>query len=181
MTTERDLRQEWATPDDFWKVVHEEFEFNFDAAATRHNAMYPTYFGPDHTHEPYTNGLSAPWLDVGRKLNVWINPPFAKMMPWVLRAHNAIRSGEARLVVLMCPASPETKWWKWAVSENYADDARFLSPRVQFVPPPGVTSSTNRQNTALLVFRTKPESKPCTPWTWNWKRNEISAEANDGR
>ena len=152
--TEKELRQEWQTPDDFWQVVFREFYFDLDVAATAQNAKTERYIGP--------NDLGRVWAEYN-----WCNPGFSNFMPWMERA---VEEAQARnTTVVMALISPSTKWWHWTVTENRADEVRLLRPRVQFVAPPGIKQSSNAHENCLVVFRRKPVEKPTTIWTWNWK------------
>lgn len=162
------LRQCWQTPDDFWNVVDEEFNFDIDVAATDHNTRCVNYITPE------MNAFRLEWWDnaFGPLRSAWCNPGFTNMEPWI---DEAIKQTAATPGVVACVlglVAPSTKWWlKASVT---AVEIRLLSPRIQFTPPPGIKRSSNARENALFVFR----RKPCWPvqlaqhahiWTWRWK------------
>lgn len=44
------LDDTWTTPKDFFNKLHEEFNFELDAAALKSSAVVPNYLGPDHDY-----------------------------------------------------------------------------------------------------------------------------------
>lgn len=164
------LRQEWATPDDFFSVVDEEFQFNLDAAATKHNRKC-THFIP-----PRVNALHAnmPWvdelcfaLDATPCMRIWLNPGFAKVGPWMEKAHNEAQKHPSAVVVVMALIAPSAKWWRdWAMK---ASEIRLLGGRrVQFVAPEGIEQSSNARENCLIIFRPNPYGRKPDIWTWDW-------------
>lgn len=157
--SDRHLRQEWRTPDDFFCVLNNEFGFELDAAATRENAKCPHFLSPD------TDALAEAWLD--RFTSVFCNPGFSNLMPWIEKAHIESARASCGVVVVVALCSPSTRWW--ACAEEWATEIRLLRPRVQFEPPPGIKPSSNARENVAVVFRKKPACSPrARIWTWDW-------------
>ena len=174
-TTERDLRQEWETPHDFFDVVDREFGFMLDAAATQKNKKLFYYFGPrHHVNNAGCMGEDAldkhcPWIRPHRSMySVWLNPGFSDVGPWMERAYTEAQVMQAvSVVVVMALIAPSTKWWRdWAMK---ACEIRLLGgKRIQFVAPEGVKQSSNARENCLIIFRPNPHNLPPRIWTWDW-------------
>lgn len=161
------LRQHWATPPDFFDAIDSEFDFVLDAAATKNNRKVTAYFGPDHHVTSRDDMFTADISKVDG--TIYLNPPFAAMMPIVSLA--TIWQQQKKTVVVVGPVSPDTAWWR--ALEFSASEIRFLRPRIKFISPhPELTESSNRSINSLIVFRPKPESgEPIRcrdPFVWNW-------------
>jgi phage N-6-adenine-methyltransferase len=158
---EKALRQEWRTPEDFWTVLNAEFRFEMDVAASAENALCTEYLTEDE--DALTDEVR--WGSG----NAYCNPGFANLMPWMQKAFNEAMRMPQRVVVVMGLVSPSTKWWNFCVRNCH--EIRLVSPRVQFVPPPGIKKSSNARENAIFVFRTVPLP---IDWqakirTWEWK------------
>lgn len=136
----------WATPQDFFDKVNEEFDFTLDACALPENAKCQNFYTPE------MDGLKQPWI--GR---VWFNPPYgepqhackknckkkkcldrgyhndtykAGIVDFVSRAREAALKGDAEVVVGLLPARTDTKWF-----HNYiygCAEIRFIKGRLKF-------------------------------------------------
>ena len=165
---ERDMRQEWETPDDFFGVVNEEFDFQIDVCATKENTKCESYIGR-YRDEPADcqDALDAgtQWLYTHAR-RAWCNPGFANPAPWMKKAHRVVQ-GEAGVVVVLGLPSFSSKWWKQYAS--LASEIRLLGgTRLQFKPPPGIPSSSNARENCLFIFRTNRSSIRPHIWTWDW-------------
>lgn len=154
-----DLRQEWETPADFWKVIDGEFDFKLDACATRTNAKCIEFCSP------FDDGLREQrW-----SRTTWCNPGFSNIGPWMQKARDEAERFETEkaVMVVMGLVNPSTKVWNdWGLR---ASEIRLLRPRVQFIAPPGVEQSSNMRENALFIFRWNPHRRPPDIWTWQWK------------
>lgn len=168
---ERDMRQEWETPDDFFDVVNAEFDFQIDVCATKDNAKCDIY------HSLYDYGVDSlnhdtSWLipDIGR-YRAWCNPGFANPGPWMEKAYREAQKHEDAVVAVMGLISPSTEWWrKWGVS---ASEIRLIGGRrIQFKPPPGIAPSSNSRENALFIFTETKEYDSSCMWTWDWTKDE---------
>ena len=160
-----DPRQEWQTPDDLWRVLNGEFDFQLDAAASPHNARCKKFY----TAEQDSLSDKCPWItdDVN---TVFINPGFKNIGPWCEKAADQMWLRPSATIVIVSLISPSAKWWmKWT---DFADEVRLLGgARVQFDPPKGVARSSNARENCILVFRDTGRLS-ARIWTWDW-RHEI--------
>lgn len=89
----------WETPQDFFDVLHSEFNFETDVCALPENAKCETFFSPDD------DGLSQNWGGI-----CWMNPPYGRDIgKWVKKAYES--SLEGATVVCLLPARTDTAWW----------------------------------------------------------------------
>ncbi len=63
-------KDDWETPQDLFNVLHEEFEFDLDAAANDRNAKCTRYFTKEQ------DALSQQWEG-----SVFCNPPYGREIP----------------------------------------------------------------------------------------------------
>lgn len=108
---------EWATPQDFFDKLNEEFKFDLDPCATDKNTKCINYF----TEE--MDGLSKSWDN----FNVFCNPPYGREInKWVKKASEA-RGG---VVVMLIPARTDTKYFHEYIYNKAK--IRFLKGRLKF-------------------------------------------------
>ena len=99
----------WATPNDLYSVLNNEFHFNFD----------PCPLDGDG------DGL-APLFCQWRGKRVFCNPPYGRQVgKWIQRGM------EAELAVFLLPARTDTKWFHDLILP-YAVEIRFLRGRLRF-------------------------------------------------
>ena len=108
----------WATPQDLFNEVDNEFHFDLDVCALPENAKCKRYFSPE------MDGLKQDWTGV-----CWCNPPYGREIgKWVEKAYNTSLNGYT--VVMLLPARTDTKWF-----HNYIyniAEIRFLKGRLKF-------------------------------------------------
>ena len=110
-------QQEWATPDDLYAALNEEFNFQLDAFASPENFKCDTFFTPEE------NALVLPWSPGP----VFANPPYGKLLPQCVRkAHAEFLTGIT--VVLLVPARTDTAWWRYCLD----GEIRFIDGRLRF-------------------------------------------------
>ena len=96
MTSNTDM---WATPQDFFNKLNEEFNFQCDVCAIDDNAKCDKYYSPEE------DGLQQEWQGV-----CWMNPPYGRVIgDWVKKAYESSLKGAT--VVCLLPARTDTKWW----------------------------------------------------------------------
>lgn len=156
-------------------------------AASADNAVVPYYLDAD------LDGLARPWFGVGQarvvpvhregygadqdcctplcSQTVWCNPGFSGMERWVQKAIAEVGREPRSTAVLVGLVAPSTAWWRAAVAAGA--EIRLLSPRVQFVAPPGIKQTSNPRESALFIFRSPPigSLRPAHIWTWRWKED----------
>jgi len=106
---------DWATPQDFFDKVNEEFHFELDVCASPENAKCDRYFTKE------ADGLAQEW-----DATAWLNPPYGReIIKWVKKA------SEAKVTVVgLLPARTDTKWFH----ENVLGKAevRLIRGRLKF-------------------------------------------------
>lgn len=156
-----DPRQEWETPSDLFGVLDREFGFDLDVCATAANTKHPVFISPS------CNALkkNMPWLFL--KSRGWLNPGFANPMPWCEKAHTEVQRDPTNLVVQIGLVSVSAAWWRFACT--HASEIRLLSPRPQFVAPPGIKQTSNPRESVIIVWRKKTEVNPPPAYIWSWR------------
>ena len=123
---------QWATPQDFFDKLNEEFGFTLDVCALPENAKCNAYYTPD------IDGLKQLWHGV-----CWCNPPYGRGIgEWIKKASEADAT-----VVCLVPARTDTAWWHDYAMK--ADDIRFIRGRLKF----GGSKNSAPFPSAVLVFR----------------------------
>lgn len=108
---------EWATPQDFFDRLNEEFSFTVDVAATPENAKCERFYT---WHE---NGLAQSW----KGERVWCNPPYGRdLARWIEKA----ATSNADIVVMLIPARTDTRAWHDHIFGNA--EIRFVKGRLKF-------------------------------------------------
>lgn len=129
--------------------------FTLDVAAARHNAKAPSFYTIDD------NGLMQKWTG-----NVWCNPPYSNIRPWVEKAwFEWGRGGHVDLerIVMLLPANRcEQRWWQELVEperDRKLLSVRFLPGRMRFIRPdwtPGPKGDRPPFGCCLLIWDPKP-------------------------
>lgn len=108
----------WATPQDFFDKLNEEFNFTVDVCAIPENAKCEKFFTPE------MNGLKQEWTGV-----CWCNPPYGREIgKWVEKAYIASTLGAT--VVMLLPARTDTKWFHEYIYNKA--EIRFIKGRLKF-------------------------------------------------
>lgn len=109
---------EWATPQDFFDKLNNEFGFTLDVCATTENAKCDRFFTKSD------NGLIQHWGGV-----CYMNPPYGREIgAWIKKAYQESLLGAT--VVCLVPARTDTRWWHDYVMK--AKEIRFLRGRLKF-------------------------------------------------
>lgn len=130
-SSETDL---WATPQDFFDKMNQEFSFETDVCALPENAKCSRYFTPEQ------DGLSQEWLGI-----CWMNPPYGRTISqWMKKAYESAQGGAT--VVCLVPARTDTAWW-----HDYAakGEVRFIRGRLKF----GNSKNSAPFPSAIVIFR----------------------------
>lgn len=111
---------EWATPQDFFDKLNEEFKFTLDPCATKENAKCSTFFTKEQ------DGLAQEWGGY----TVFCNPPYGRQIKdWVKKSSDESKNSAAT-VVLLVPARTDTKWFHEYVYGKA--EVRFIKGRLKF-------------------------------------------------
>lgn len=111
---------EWATPQDFFDGLNQEFGFGLDVCATAENAKCDAYYTKKQ------NGLAQAWHKSAAVC--WMNPPYGRQIgAWMKKAYEESQKGAT--VVCLVPARTDTAWW-----HDYAmrGSVRFVRGRLKF-------------------------------------------------
>ena len=137
---------EWATPPDLWRTLHEEFGFTLDAAATQENTTCVRFF------DRQVDALTVSW----EHAVVWLNPPYSKCRPFLAKAKQEAQAGAT--VVCLVPSRTDTRWWHESVWDTVRQiphpgvEVRFLKGRLRFGPGTGTAPFPS----AVVIFRFDP-------------------------
>ena len=127
---------EWATPQEFFNKLNEEFSFEIDVCATKENAKCSNFFTKE------IDALCQEWHGT-----CWCNPPYGKQIKhWIKKSYDTAKQNNGTVVCLI-PARTDTQWWHEYVMK--ATEIRFIKGRLKF---------NNHKNSApfpsaLVVFR----------------------------
>lgn len=111
---------EWATPQDFFQTLDEEFHFTLDPCSTDNNAKCKLHYTLKD------NGLEQDW---GGQI-VFCNPPYGRTIKeWVRKAYEE-SSKPNTTVVMLLPARTDTAWF-WDYIHGKAT-IRFVRGRLHF-------------------------------------------------
>lgn len=131
---------EWATPQDLFDRLNEEFGFDLDVCANEENAKCPTFFTKEQ------DGLSKSWH--GRR--VFCNPPYDRRVGLFMKKayeETAMGGGET-ICVMLVAARTDTKWWQDYAMQ--ASEIRLIRGRLRF----GGASSGAPFPSAIVIFGT---------------------------
>ena len=127
----------WATPQDFFDKLDEEFHFSLDVCATPENAKCRNFFTEKE------DGLAQNW---GGQRAIWCNPPYGKEIgKWVKKAHDSAQQGET--VVMLLPARTDTRWFHDYIYGKA--EIRFVKGRLKF----GSSNNSAPFPSMVVIFR----------------------------
>jgi site-specific DNA-methyltransferase (adenine-specific) len=111
---------EWATPQDYFNKLNDEFHFTLDPCATHENHKCSKYYTIEE------NGLIQDW----KNEIVFCNPPYGKEMPiWVKKCFEEGQKPNTTVVMLI-PARPDTKYFHEYIYDK--SEIRFIKGRLKF-------------------------------------------------
>lgn len=154
----------WGTPVDLFRTLHQEFQFTIDVCAEPHTAKLDRYWTVSD------NALNQSWA--GER--VFCNPPYSDLSSWVKKAHEESLRGT--LVVLLVPARTGSKWfWTHAVH----GEVRFLKRRVRFLLPDGTPAPSGAGFDSAIVILDR-NREPTTRY-WEWETELVLSSAGGVR
>lgn len=111
--------EEWATPQDFFDRLNEEFHFTLDPCSTDENAKCKKHYTKEQ------DGLLQDWTGEV----VYCNPPYGREMPkWIKKCYEHYRGGGT--VVMLIPARTDTKaFHEYIIGKA---EIRFIRGRLRF-------------------------------------------------
>ena len=111
----------WATPQEFFNKLNEEFNFTLDPCSTHENAKCNYHFTEKE------NGLMQSWEGEA----VFCNPPYGReLKKWVEKAYNESLKPNTTVVMLI-PARTDTIYFHDFIYHK-AKEIRFIKGRLKF-------------------------------------------------
>ena len=112
--------EKWATPQDFFDKLNDEFNFTLDAAASPDNAKCANYFTEEQ------DGLAQSW----EGHTVWCNPPYCRKTGlWVKKAYEEHQRTGCTVVMLL-PSRTDVRWFHDYILGKA--EIRFIKGRLKF-------------------------------------------------
>jgi phage N-6-adenine-methyltransferase len=111
----------WATPQYFFDMLNEEFNFTLDVCALPETAKCDRYYTPE------IDALKQDWTGE----TFFMNPPYGRgqdVYSWIKKAFESAKKGGTGVCLL--PASVDTKWFHEFVLK--ANEIRFVKDRLWF-------------------------------------------------
>lgn len=124
----------WATPQNLFNRLNEEFQFNTDVCAIQDNAKCEHFFSPE------INGLDQEW-----KGSCFMNPPYGKVIyDWLEKAY--MESLKGSIVVCVIPARTDTRYFHEFCMR--ASEIRLVKGRLKF----GDSNNSAPFPSAIIIF-----------------------------
>lgn len=112
----------WATPQDFFDKMNEQYNFSLDVCAIQENAKCANFFSPE------IDGLKQEW-----KGTCWMNPPYGREIgKWVAKAYEEAVEKKNCIVVALLPARTDTRWFHDYIYMMYGVEVDFIKGRLKF-------------------------------------------------
>lgn len=129
---------QWATPQDFFDKLNDEFNFTLDPCADEFNHKCSKYY----TREQ--NGLTKEWNNE----RVFCNPPYGKeIVDWVKKCNQEVFDGGCELAVMLVPARTDTRWFHDYI--YHQAEIRFVKGRLKF----GDSNNSAPFPSMVVIFR----------------------------
>lgn len=129
----------WATPKELYRLLDEEFNFDFDPCPLNLDKITPD-----------KDGLLIEW---GQRN--FINPPYSKNLKEAFVKRAIEESKKGKLCVLLLPVSTSTKLFHKYILPN-ADEIRFIEGRLKFegINTKGikVNNSPGMHDSMIVIF-----------------------------
>lgn len=115
------LKDNWTTPKWLFDDLNKIYNFTLDAAADKDNALCKDYFDKENK-----NALLRKWYG-----NVWVNPPYGKILKdFVKKASEQIKY--CNVIVMLIPARTDTKYFHEYIYMKNNVEIKFLKGRLKF-------------------------------------------------
>lgn len=120
-------RQDWATPQETFDKLDQEFHFTLDPCCTKRTAKCKKFFTPE------IDGLKQSWEGEV----CFVNPPFGReQAAWIKKGYEESLKPNT-IVVFLIPARTDTKHFHKYLYHNA--ELRFIEGRLKFVNPASTT------------------------------------------
>ena len=117
--------QDIRTPIWFFDKLNRQFNFNLDPCDSIEK---PSWLGIN----AYNLGRNEDGLIEEWNGNIFVNPPWNNIFPWIRKAEAELFLENARFIVLLVPSRTETKWFHHLLESEYLLNHRFLKSRMTF-------------------------------------------------
>jgi phage N-6-adenine-methyltransferase len=154
-STGKDSKQDYGTPPELIDAVERRFgQIGFDLAASASNAQTGRYF------DEAQDALRYDWSDIKLQNGeiLWLNPPFANIMPWIAHAM-ALQNRLRHPIVILVPASVGARWFEKCWEKVIVI---FLTGRPTFI---GCDHPYGRDMMLLIVSKWGHSIQ-----TWDWRK-----------
>lgn len=101
---------DYATPIKFYDKINKEFNFDYDPCPLKSDF----------------DGLKTEWIG-----NIYINPPYSKIKPFIEKGISEINKGNAKFCVFLIPIRSDTAYWHDLIIPN-AKEIRYIRGRLNF-------------------------------------------------
>lgn len=99
---------EWSSPPEVVRPLDDAVDgFDLDPCSGAEQSPFA-----DETYTEDDDGLAQEWFG-----NVWVNPPYSEMQPWVDKATAEALCDGVETVVFLCKGDSSTQWWQAAAAE----------------------------------------------------------------
>lgn len=134
-------KEDWATPQDFFDSLNEEFHFNLDPCADPENAKCDRFFTKEE------NGLLKDW---GGSC-VFCNPPYGRKTTgeWIEKCYKEAQK-ENTTVVALIPARTDTKFFHDYIYGKA--EIRFVRGRLRFTDDDGNASDPAPFPSMVVIY-----------------------------
>lgn len=113
---------QWATPQDFFDKLNDEFNFTLDPCADESNHKCDLYYTKEQ------NGLIQKWG--GQR--VFCNPPYGREIgKWVQKCFEESKNKNT-ICVMLIPARTDTRWFHDYIYQKPNVEIRFVRGRLKF-------------------------------------------------
>ena len=129
---------DWATPQDFFDKLNEEFHFTLDPCADDNNHKCDKYYTKEE------DGLKQDWSSEV----VFCNPPYGREISrWVQKCFTEVYAGNCKCAVMLIPARTDTRWFHDYIYKKA--EIIFVKGRLKF----GNAQTSAPFPSMIVVFR----------------------------
>ena len=112
---------DWATPQDFFDKLNEDFHFTLDPCADDLNHKCEKYYTKEQ------DGLKQDWSGE----TVFCNPPYGRDVgKWVEKCFEEVYAGTCKCAVMLLPARTDTRWFHEYI--YHKAEVKFIKGRLKF-------------------------------------------------
>lgn len=124
----------WQTPTDLYKLLDDEFKFNFDPCPIDWNPLV----NPD--------GLSIEWGS-----STFCNPPYSNVSKWIKKAYDETYNSDKVVVMLINAITDTIAFHKYIYGKM---EIRFIKGRLKFINPENPTNlKPNVKASMIVIFK----------------------------